>query len=75
MISKIRDVRQYGLLPCPFSPKITNPIDVDQDLASIRGDEQQAEKLSPARLVDKIFPKQPSLDFLHIIVRKPDTGE
>jgi hypothetical protein len=45
------------------------------DLASIRSDEQQAEKLPSARPVSYIFPNQPPLDRLHIIVRKPDTGE
>ena len=44
------------------------------DLASIRSDEL-AEKLGPARPVGYIFPKQPLPDLLHIVVRKPDTGE
>jgi hypothetical protein len=54
----------------------TNPIDVNvDDLASIRSDEKLAEKLPSARLVGYIFPNQPPLDRLHVIVRKPDTGE
>ncbi|KAF8225715.1 hypothetical protein L208DRAFT_1408086 [Tricholoma matsutake] len=58
-----------------WKPKDTNPIDVNLDLASIRSDEQLAEKLTSARPVGYIFPNQPPLDRLHIIVRKPDTGE
>ena len=59
-----------------FQPKDGNPINVNlDDLASIRSDEQLAEKLSSARPVGYIFPNQPSFDRLHIIVRKPDTGE
>ena len=45
---------------------------MNQDLASIRGDEHLAEKLPPARPIIDIFPEQPLLDRLHIIV---DTGE
>ena len=59
-----------------FQPKDTNPIDVNlADLASIRTDEQLAEKLPSTRPVGYIFPNQPPLDRLHIIVGKPDTGE
>ena len=45
------------------------------DLASIRSDEQLFEKLPSARPVGYIFLNQPPLDRLHIVVRKPDTGE
>jgi len=59
-----------------FQPKDTHPFDVNlDDLASIRSDERITEKLPSARSVDYFFPKQPSLDHLHIIVWKPDAGE
>ncbi|KAF8221410.1 hypothetical protein L208DRAFT_1415052, partial [Tricholoma matsutake] len=56
-----------------WKPKDTNPIDVNLDLASICSDEQLAEKLTSARPIGYIFPNQPPLDRLHIIVWKPDT--
>ena len=36
---------------------------------------ESGEELEPTDRVLTVFPKQPPLDRLHIIVRKPDTGE
>jgi hypothetical protein len=75
VLSTNRDVKRYGSLVI-FQPKEGNPINVYLDeLAFIHGDEQLAEKLRSICPVGYIFPKQPPLDYLHIIVQKPDAGE
>jgi hypothetical protein len=54
--------------PVNVKPKQTLPGHV----ASIK---ESGEELDPTDSVLTVFPEQPSLDHLHIIVRKPDAGE
>ena len=74
-----RIVMLVGIAYSPsFQPEDRNPIDVKpkqtlpERVASVREPE---EELDPTDSVLTIFPEQPSLDHLHIVVRIPDTGE
>jgi len=61
-----------------FQPKDEDPINVKPQqtlpgrVVSMR---ESGEKLDPTDSVLTVFPEQPLLDRLHIVVRIPDTGE
>ena len=62
----------------PFQPKDGNPIHVIPKyapLGRVASIMEFGEELDPGDTILTIFPKQPPLDRLHIIVRKPDAGE